>query len=186
MQQDLPNKNAIHYLAEIDNLKGSLAAAEAERDSAENKLEMVIQLKNAAEARAEEAEKEVADIKYAAHMPEDYEYGLPSWICQRLYAAYIYQARNQQEWDALKRALDERDQLRAALEAVRDWRFDISGDCVAEAQALARAALGGEAKPSIEEEAAYLASHHYTTCTCADCNRVRASLASRGAEDEHD
>ena len=34
--------------------------------------------------------------------------------------------------------------LRKALEAVRDWRFDISGDCVTEARLLAQAALGGE------------------------------------------
>lgn len=32
---------------------------------------------------------ELAAVRFAAHMPDDYEYGLPSWINQHLYAAYI-------------------------------------------------------------------------------------------------
>ena len=32
---------------------------------------------------------ELAAVRFAAHMPDDYEYGLPSWINQYLYAAYI-------------------------------------------------------------------------------------------------
>ena len=63
--------------------------------------------------------KELAALIFAAHMPEDYRYGLPSWICQRLYTAYIHQARNQAEWDVLKRALDERDEARAECEQLR-------------------------------------------------------------------
>lgn len=60
-------------------------------------------------AKAPGLQKEMAAIECGASMPADYPYGLPSWICQRLYTAYIHQARNQKEWDALKRALDERD-----------------------------------------------------------------------------
>jgi len=33
--------------------------------------------------------EKLADIIFAAHMPDDYIYGLPSWINQHLYAAYI-------------------------------------------------------------------------------------------------
>ena len=40
-------------------------------------------------ARAEAAEAELATIKFAAHMPDGYDHGLPSWIEQYLYAAYI-------------------------------------------------------------------------------------------------
>lgn len=35
------------------------------------------------------AESELAAIQFAAHMPDDYEHGLPSWINQRLYACWI-------------------------------------------------------------------------------------------------
>jgi hypothetical protein len=78
----------------------------------------IAQMIDAGKAEIVRLKQEVSDLEYAAHMPEDYRYGLPSWICQRLYAAYIHQARNQKEWDALKRALDQRDALRAALEDV--------------------------------------------------------------------
>lgn len=33
--------------------------------------------------------QELATIEYAAHMPPDYEFGLPSWINQVLYHNYI-------------------------------------------------------------------------------------------------
>jgi hypothetical protein len=76
----------------------------------------------AAEARAEAAEKQLAEAKeeiatlaFAAHMPADYPYGLPSWICQRLYAAYIAQASNKKEWNALMRALDAKERAEARL-----------------------------------------------------------------------
>lgn len=41
------------------------------------------------QARAEAAEKEIETLRFAAQMPDDYEYGLTSWIHQYLYAAYI-------------------------------------------------------------------------------------------------
>jgi len=40
-------------------------------------------------ARAEAAELDLAAAQSAAHMPADYPHGLPSWINQHLYAAYI-------------------------------------------------------------------------------------------------
>ena len=40
-------------------------------------------------ARAEAAESELAAVRYAAHMPEDYGFGLASWINQTLYASYV-------------------------------------------------------------------------------------------------
>ena len=40
-------------------------------------------------ARAECAEAELAAVRDAAHVQDDWAYGLPSWVNQRLYAAYI-------------------------------------------------------------------------------------------------
>ena len=40
-------------------------------------------------ARAECAEAELAAVRDAAHVPDDWPHGLPSWVNQRLYAAYI-------------------------------------------------------------------------------------------------
>lgn len=43
----------------------------------------------AIDAALAERDAEIDAIKFAAHMPDDYQHGLPSWINQRLYAAYI-------------------------------------------------------------------------------------------------
>ena len=40
--------------------------------------------------------------------------------------------------------IEERNGLRAALETIRDWPFDIRGDCVADARRLADSALSHE------------------------------------------
>lgn len=61
--------------AEIDGALGRIAQLEREIDGRD--------------ARIEEANSELAAIVFAAHMPIDYECGLPSWINQHLYAAYI-------------------------------------------------------------------------------------------------
>lgn len=37
----------------------------------------------------EDMQDDLDSIRYAAHMPKDYEYGLASWINQTLYACYI-------------------------------------------------------------------------------------------------
>jgi hypothetical protein len=78
-----------------------------------------------AEAQLAEAKKEIDTLTFAAHMPRDYEYGLPSWICQRLYRAYIAQGENKEHWDALTVALRERDeaeaQLAEARKMVKEW-----------------------------------------------------------------
>lgn len=83
----------------------------------------------ALESRLAEATNQIAALTYAAHMPPDYPYGLPSWINQRLYRMYIEQGENQEQWDALTQALDARDaaearesRLRAALTRIRDER----------------------------------------------------------------
>jgi len=44
---------------------------------------------DAANARVATLTDEIDTLKSAAHMPEDYEFGLPSWINQKLYSAYI-------------------------------------------------------------------------------------------------
>lgn len=41
------------------------------------------------EAELTELKAEWEAVKYAAHMPGDYEFGLPTWINTRLYHAYI-------------------------------------------------------------------------------------------------
>lgn len=40
-------------------------------------------------ARLKETDKDMDAIRYAAHMPADYQYGLPSWINQHLYGKLI-------------------------------------------------------------------------------------------------
>jgi hypothetical protein len=77
-------------------------------------------------AKLEEVERELDAVTFAAHMPEDYEYGLPSWICQRLYWAYIHQGKNKGHWDALKTALNERDAARTALEAAEKENAELA------------------------------------------------------------
>ena len=42
-----------------------------------------------AEAEAEALRAQLDTAQEAAHMPDDWPHGLPSWIAQRLYAAYI-------------------------------------------------------------------------------------------------
>lgn len=37
----------------------------------------------------QDTQREMEAIQYAAHMPSDYQYGLPSWINQRLYVRLI-------------------------------------------------------------------------------------------------
>jgi hypothetical protein len=60
---------------EVETLRQQLAAAQMR----------IIQLTQ----DGKEKDEEIAAIKYAAHMPDDYAFGLPSWIYQRLYAAWI-------------------------------------------------------------------------------------------------
>ncbi len=40
-------------------------------------------------ARAAKLDAELAAIRFAANMPDDYKHGLPSWVRQHLYASYI-------------------------------------------------------------------------------------------------
>lgn len=42
------------------------------------------------------------------------------------------------------------EKLRAALETIRDWPFDVMGDCVADARKLAQLALAPDAQPPTE------------------------------------
>lgn len=98
-------------------------------------------------------------VVYAAHMPADYQFGLPSWINQRLYASYIGlhfsdevmeqiktgrlsfpESRDARERDALRLSLAasqaREGKLRAALEWFKTWHEDtcskakgIQNDC---------------------------------------------------------
>jgi hypothetical protein len=69
-------------------------AAELERLRAENEQHVkagteltrtILELR----AENEQLRGDLDAVKYAAHMPEDYTFGLPSWINQRLYVAYL-------------------------------------------------------------------------------------------------
>ena len=86
-------------------------------------------------ARAERAEAEAAQLRAdldaareAAHMPDDWPHGLPSWITQRLYAAYIGAAFSPDVMEQIRAGrltfpeapiYAERDELRAQLDAAR-------------------------------------------------------------------
>ena len=89
----------------------------------------------AMQARAERAEAERAELRAdldaareAAHMPDDWPHGLPSWIAQRLYAAYIGAAFSPDVMEQIRAGrltfpeapiYAERDALRAELAAAR-------------------------------------------------------------------
>lgn len=89
---------------------------------------------------------ELEAVQYAAHMPADYAYGLPSWINQHLYADHIDKEQAIQaagRWE--QRCLDmqaeiarltrERDDAVAAMQAMAAQR-DYYGDRVTEARPI--------------------------------------------------
>ncbi len=66
--------------------------------------------------------QERAAIEYAAHMPADYEFGLPSWINQRLYGALLSMTdsdggpiRRTEDVEQMHRLRTERDRLLVLL-----------------------------------------------------------------------
>jgi hypothetical protein len=73
----------------------SCVAGDTDEPSHRERAELISALRNHAPAlialarRTTAAEAEREAIEYAAHMPADYQHGLPSWINQKLYAAYI-------------------------------------------------------------------------------------------------
>ena len=84
-------------------------------------------------ARAERAEAELAAVRDAAHVPDDWAYGLPSWINQRLYAAYIGAAFSPDVMERIRAGrltfpeapiYAERDALRAEWDAARAGWLD--------------------------------------------------------------
>lgn len=79
---------------------------------------------------------ELAAVGFAAHMPDGYKYGLPSWINQHLYAAYIDASFSEIVLEKIRQGrltfpespsyrlimdmTDERDALRDEVERLRD------------------------------------------------------------------
>ena len=66
------------------------------RRDVHDRITGVLDVERALRVRAERAEAEAEALRAqldtaqeAAHMPDDWPHGLPSWIAQRLYAAYI-------------------------------------------------------------------------------------------------
>lgn len=52
-------------------------------------IEAIIAERDGLRGQVAVLEGELAAVRFAAHMPDGYEFGLPSWIAQHLYAAYI-------------------------------------------------------------------------------------------------
>ena len=81
-----------------------------------------------AEAEAEALRAQLDTAQEAAHMPDDWPHGLPSWVNQRLYAAYIGAAFSPDVMEQIRAGrltfpeapiYAERDELRADLDAAR-------------------------------------------------------------------
>ena len=68
--------------AEIAELKTLVADAELNALLDQEKIARL-------QAQVAELNAETNNIKYAAHMPDDYQYSLPTWINCNLYACYI-------------------------------------------------------------------------------------------------
>lgn len=73
-----------------------IAALEAERnnlslglDKANGRIAALEQIEGNLTKQLAAARAELDAVKFAAHMPDIYPHGLPSWINQRLYACYI-------------------------------------------------------------------------------------------------
>lgn len=68
---------------------------------------------------SEERSKDWAAVEYAAHMPDDYKFGLPSWINQHLYIAYIEKDQDRAaaaRWE--ETALKQSEALEEAIELI--------------------------------------------------------------------
>lgn len=109
------------------------------------------------QAECEALKTELEAVKYAAHMPDDYEYGLPGWINQRLYACFIGMELS----PAIAKILDDEERrfAAAACEAVK-------GDIITEIRTRADSKRGSahgnlssEFLTDIANELADLAGH---------------------------
>ena len=69
-------------VAEIAELSALVADAELNALLDQEKIARL-------QAQVAELNAETNNIKYAAHMPDDYQYSLPTWINCNLYACYI-------------------------------------------------------------------------------------------------
>jgi hypothetical protein len=79
-------------------------------------------------AAQEEAQAEMESIHFAAHMPDDYEYGLPSWINQKLYGRLIELLdrdgrviRRTEDVEAMRGLRKQLEAIRQAALALRPW-----------------------------------------------------------------
>lgn len=196
--------DAVQWRDRAESAEAKLAEAvavkkktqDAKRIEEENTLRILAEF-DEVRAHLAEAEKEIDALTFAAHMPPDYQYGLPSWICQRLYRAYIAQGKNKEHWDALKDALDERDKAEArAAELVKvvelvaketapkgkDWylsdcAYDQLLETILQTHEIAQAALAHagqeEEKADIEQIEDVIAS---AIAEIAENKRLRAAL----------
>jgi hypothetical protein len=93
----------------IDKIMGLFDAQNAElvatrRDAELSKMLIDSAMEVEIELRTKliEAQNTIACLEYAAQMPDEYEFGLPSWIYQRLYASYIGAYFSQEVLEGIK------------------------------------------------------------------------------------
>jgi hypothetical protein len=83
------------FEAKLSRLLGSYWSMVASNSSRmavnhyEERFKIAMDYVNELEAENARLREEMDTIKVAAHMPDDYKYGLPSWVNQVLYANYI-------------------------------------------------------------------------------------------------
>lgn len=135
-----------------------------------------------------DAEKEMDAIKFAAHLPADYQYGLASWINQVLYACYVGARISPHIATAIEdgtltfpNAPVWQDQERLAT-LLREARAAIS----AHVDACNDQMCAGESVPDFSALPAWLknyARHDKAQVTCAVCGKVNPPY-SKTADDK--
>ena len=117
-----------------DDEQEIVGLSKSDYETARAALESDTRRAERAEAEAEALRARLDAAQEAAHMPDDWPHGLPSWIAQRLYAAYIGAAFSPDVMEQIRAGrltfpeapiYAEAAQLRAELDAARaaqEWR----------------------------------------------------------------
>jgi len=72
-----------------EKMRQRLALAEQENGRLLSDIVGYVAIGQGLQERLAQAEAALADVMFAAHMPDDYEFGLPSWVNQHLYGKLI-------------------------------------------------------------------------------------------------
>ena len=148
----LRGKDAMNYVENLQSMAAEIVSDIRTADNAEPVLGTYADIKGTyAEdefrQRAEQAEAALADVKAASHMPDDYEFGLPSWINQQLYGKLIAwtdvdgrpirRSEDIEELIRLRRELAERTAERDGLMSQLNTAADVEGLLMRERDGLA-------------------------------------------------